>query len=254
MERSDGGAGEGGVGDSDLGSILAVFAHPDDEAYLAGALMAVAADAGRRVVCVTATRGELGFPDDDPRSIDERKAVREAELACCLEVLGVDEHRWLDYPDGGCEALPLGEPVARLRAIIEEVRPDSVLTFAPDGGTFHPDHITVSRWTTLACRAVDGAHRLLYSTNTPEWAERFDAAVPLDEVMMVPDVETPTTPFEDLVLYFNADDGLADRKVRALRCQASQVEPLVEMTGLEVYRDLVREEFFRAPTADDWPG
>jgi LmbE family N-acetylglucosaminyl deacetylase len=242
-----------GVGESDIGSILAVFAHPDDEAYLAGALMAVAADAGRRVVCVTATRGELGFPDDDPRSIDERKAIREAEMACCLAMLGVTDHRWLDYPDGGCKALPLGEPVARLRAIIEEVRPDSVLTFGPDGGTFHDDHITVSRWTTLACRAVDGPHRLLFATNTPEWAERFDDVVPLDEIMMVPDVGAPTTPFEDLALYFNSDDDLADRKVRALRCQASQVEPLVEIAGVDVYRELVREEFFRAPTAADWP-
>jgi LmbE family N-acetylglucosaminyl deacetylase len=250
--RTSGGASRG-VGQSDIGSILAVFAHPDDEAYLAGALMAVAADAGRRVVCVTATRGELGFPDDDPRSIDERKAIREAELAACLEVLGVEEHRWLDYPDGGCAVLPLGEPVARLRAVVEEVRPDSVLTFGPDGGTFHDDHITVSRWTTLACREVDGPHQLLFATNTPDWAEQFNALVPLEEIMMIPGVEPPTTPFEDLALYFNADDELADRKVRALRAQASQVEPLVELAGVEGYRELVREEFFRAPTPGDWP-
>jgi len=56
--------------DGDLGTVLGVFAHPDDEAYLAGGLMATAVDAGRRVVCITATRGELGFPDDDPRSIE----------------------------------------------------------------------------------------------------------------------------------------------------------------------------------------
>lgn len=239
--------------DGDLGSILAVFAHPDDEAYLAGALMAVAADAGHRVVCVTATKGELGFPDDDPRSIDERKAIREAELAACLDVLGVEDHRWLDYPDGACLPVPLAEPVGKLRAIVEELRPDSVLTFGPDGGTYHDDHITVSRWTTLACRAVDGPQRLLFSTNTPEWTEQFNALVPIDEIMMVPDVEPPTTPFEDLALYFNANDELADRKVRALRAQASQVEPIVALAGVEGYRELVREEFFRAPTADDWP-
>ena len=87
--------------DGDVGTLLAVFAHPDDEAYLVGGLMAIAADAGRRVVCVTATRGERGFPDDDPRSLDERIAVREAEMAACLDVLGVLEHHWLDLPDGG---------------------------------------------------------------------------------------------------------------------------------------------------------
>jgi LmbE family N-acetylglucosaminyl deacetylase len=242
-----------GAGESDIGSILAVFAHPDDEAYLAGALMAVAADAGRQVVCVTATRGELGFPDDDPRSIDERKVLREEELAACLEVLGVEDHRWLDYPDGGCLAVPLAEPVARITAIVEEVRPDSVLTFGPDGGTYHDDHISVSRWTTVACRAADGVHRLLFATYTPEWVERFTAHVPPEEIMMLPGVDMATTPFEQLALYFNADDQLADRKVRALRAQASQIEPLVEMAGVDRYRELVREEFFRAPTLADWP-
>jgi GlcNAc-PI de-N-acetylase len=58
----------GGVVDSRsgvaaLGTILGVWAHPDDEAYLSGGLMAMARDLGSRVVCVTATRGELGTTD-----------------------------------------------------------------------------------------------------------------------------------------------------------------------------------------------
>jgi LmbE family N-acetylglucosaminyl deacetylase len=239
---------------TDLGSILAVFAHPDDEAYIAGALMAIAADAGRRVVCVTATRGELGFPDDDPRPIEERKAIREAELEACLEVLGVGEHHWLDYPDSGCATVPVDEPVGRLREVLQEVLPDTVLTFGPDGGTYHDDHVAVSRWTTLACRSVDRDHRLLYAANTPEWAAMFNAALDLDDVMMVEGVEPPTTPMDQLSLSYNAHDELADRKVRALRCQASQVEPLVAQAGAEAFRELVREESFRDPTPDDWVG
>jgi len=238
---------------TDLGSILAVFAHPDDEAYIAGALMAVAADAGRRVVCVTATRGELGFPDDDPRSIEERKAIRQAEMEACLAVLGVEEHHWLGYPDSGCAAIPDEEPVARLRSLVEELRPDTVLTFGPDGATYHDDHISVGRWTTFACRDAGADPRLLYATNTPEWMARFHAALDLDGVMMVLDVAPPTTPFEELSLYYNPDDELAERKFRALRCQASQIEPLVARAGVEVFRDLVREEFFRDPAPADWP-
>lgn len=86
----------------ELGSILGVWAHPDDEAYLSAGLMAHAVDAGRRVVCVTATRGEAGFPTEDTRSVDQRKTVREAELVACLTVLGVTEHRYLGFADGGC--------------------------------------------------------------------------------------------------------------------------------------------------------
>ncbi len=243
----------GNADPGDLGSILAVFAHPDDEAYVAGALMAVASDAARRVVCVTATRGELGFPDDDPRSLAERKALREAELEACLGVLGVGEHVWLDYPDSGCAAVPVDEPAARLRSIVDEVQPDTVLTFGPDGTTFHEDHIAVGCWTTLACRAASWTPRLLYTTNTPEWAQRFADAVAMDDVMMVDDVPTPTTPAHELAVYFVADDELAARKARALRCQASQVEPLVEQAGVDAFVDLLREECFRLPTGDDWP-
>lgn len=214
--------------------------------------MAVAVDAGRRVVCVTATRGELGFPDDDPRSIDERKAIREAEMDASLDVLGVHEHLWLDYPDGGCAAVPVEEPVARLRALVDEMQPDTVLTFGPDGGTCHPDHIAAGRWTTLACRAASANPLLLYATNTPEWVERFEAVVARDDVMME-DVPYPTTPVEELALLFVADDALTDRKLAALRSQASQVEPLVQQAGVDVYREVLREESYRAPTPDDWP-
>jgi LmbE family N-acetylglucosaminyl deacetylase len=239
--------------DGDLGTILAVFAHPDDEAYLAGALMAVATDAGRRVVCVTATRGELGFPDDDPRSIEERAAVRTAEMAACLAELGVTEHRWLDHPDGGCSSVDDDGPVGVLAAIIDDVRPDVVLTFGPDGQTFHDDHITISRWTTLAHRAADHASRLLYATATPEWNALAGEHVDLDMVMMVPGVEPPTTPADELAVWFVADGELLDRKVRALECQASQVAGFVEHVGPDVYRAMARDEFYREPTAHDWP-
>lgn len=238
--------------EGDLGSILAVFAHPDDEAYLAGGLMARATDAGHRVVCVTATRGELGFPDDDPRSHDERMRLREAELRACLDVLGVTEHHWLDHPDGGCEHVEDTSPVSRLAELIEDVRPDTVLTFGPDGQTYHPDHIAVSRWTTRAVRATDADTRLLYAVMTPEWVEEFTAVVPAEAIMMTDD-PIPTVPADQLALWFVCDDHLAARKVRALRCQASQVEPLVALSGVELYTRLNRDETFREPTPDDWP-
>lgn len=235
----------------DLGTMLAIFAHPDDEAYLAGGLMALAADAGRRVVCVTATKGELGFPDDDPRSLDERAALREAELRACLDVLGVTEHHWLGHPDGGCAGVDESRPVARLCELLEEVRPDTVLTFGPDGQTYHPDHMAVSRWATLAVRAAGGDARLLYAAMTAEWVGELSAVVPVEHIMMTDD-PPPTVPTDELALWFLCDDELAARKVRALRCQASQVEGLVAMSGLEVYTRLNRDETFRAARADDW--
>ena len=238
--------------DADLGTILCVWAHPDDESYLCAGLMAAAVDAGRRVVCVTATRGEAGFPDDDPRSIDERTALRTAELDACLEVLGVTEHHWLDYPDGRCAEVPDAEGAARIATIVRDVRPDTVLTFDVDGGTGHDDHMAVSRWTTLAVRRAAPRTALWYATQTPEWNDRFLADVPIDQVMMKPDFPLPATPVDELVLWYRLDDEEVRRKVKALRCQPSQTDFLLGELGHEVYTELTRDEFFRAATDDDW--
>jgi LmbE family N-acetylglucosaminyl deacetylase len=239
---------DGPARDGDLGSILAVFAHPDDEAYLAGALMAKAVDEGRRVVCVTATRGELGFPDDDPRSEAERAAVRTAEMEACLAVLGVTDHHWFDLPDGGSHDVPDEVPVGRITELIEEVRPDTTLTFGPDGQTFHVDHMAISRWTTMAVAAASHPTRLLYAAMTPGWVQAFAGeVVPLDQVMMEPGRQPVTTPEEDLAVAFVAEGALLDRKVRALRSQTSQIEPLVAQVGIEAFTRVVADETYRAP-------
>jgi LmbE family N-acetylglucosaminyl deacetylase len=239
--------------DPDLGTILGIWGHPDDEAYLSAGLMAEAVDAGRRVVCVTATRGEGGFADDDGRSVEERKAVRTAELEACLAALGVTEHRWLEYPDGGCGEVDDAEASARIAALIDEIRPDTILTFAPDGQTGHVDHMAVSRWTTRAFRDRRPPNtRLLYATVTPEWNAHFLATVPLEQVMMVDDLQPEATPVEDLAVWYVAEGEMLTRKLTALRSQASQIEPLIAQTGEQVFAELTRDEFFREPRADDW--
>ena len=148
-----------------LGTILGIWAHPDDEAYLSGGLMALARANGQRVVCVTATRGELGTADPVAWPPDRLAAERTRELAECLAILGVREHHWLAYRDGGCAD---GRPVDRRRRLAEliaRIRPDTVLTFGPDGLTGHPDHQAVSAWTgaAFAEAAAPGA-RLLHAT------------------------------------------------------------------------------------------
>ena len=129
---------------TDLGTVLMVWAHPDDETYLVGGLSAALTDAGQRVVCVTATRGEAGGTAAD------LARIRTTELEAALDVLGVEEHHWLDYADGGCASVDDDEAAARIRAVVDEVRPDTVVTFGPDGFTGHPDHRAVSRWVDLA--------------------------------------------------------------------------------------------------------
>lgn len=236
----------------DLGTILGVWAHPDDEAYLSSGLMALGVDAGRRVVCVTATAGENGFPDDDPRGEEDRAAVRRAEMAACLGVLGVTEHHWLDYPDGGCADVPDGEGTDRIGALIEQVRPDTVLTFGPDGATGHPDHIAVCRWSTRAVRACGaGAPRLLYATHTPEWIADMFSAIDVDAVMMIPGMRPEEVPRDELEVFLEVRGPLLDRKVAALLAQESQLGPLVAAWGIEALRRNASEEAFRTPRETD---
>ena len=83
-----------------LGTVLGVWAHPDDEAYLSAGVMAQARASGQRVVVATATYGELGAADGTPPA--RLAAIRRHELAASLAVVGVTEHRWLGYADGGC--------------------------------------------------------------------------------------------------------------------------------------------------------
>jgi LmbE family N-acetylglucosaminyl deacetylase len=154
----------------ELGTVLSIWAHTDDEAHLCGGIMAMAAAAGSRVVCVTATRGELGVTDPMRWPPKQLPAIREAEMAACLEILGIKEHRWLGYPDGGCAEADLNAAAGRLAELIREIAPATILTFPADGQTGHPDHIAVHRWTVEAVHRT-GIGTLHVVANTQDWLD-----------------------------------------------------------------------------------
>ncbi|HEY2167622.1 MAG TPA: PIG-L family deacetylase [Jatrophihabitantaceae bacterium] len=226
----------------DLGTILSVWAHPDDETYGCGAIMADATKRGQRVVCVTATRGERGSTDEArwPNGPDLAR-VRTAELTESLAVLGVHEHHWLDYADGGCAEVPRAEGVARVREILDAVQPDSVLCFGPDGGTWHPDHIATSGWATAAA-AGTGA-RVLHSMHTAQWGQFMTAQFDPSAVMM--SERAPVfAPREAFALLYEAEGELLDLKYRAMLRQESQVGPMLARLGEQNYRFMLAEEGF----------
>ena len=228
-----------------LGTVLGVWAHPDDEVYLSGGLMAAAVDADARVVCVTATRGERGTPDPGAWPPARLAPLRDAEQAASLAVLGVTDRRHLGYPDGGCAAVPTDDAVGRLAALVAEIRPDTVLTFGPDGTTGHADHRTVSAWATAAVSRSDPgrAPRLLYAARTAAWCDRF---AQLNRAIGAFPPGLPASFSADQVAFeVVLPDDLLDRKVAALMAQASQVAPLVEALGEDAFRTWVGTECFR---------
>jgi LmbE family N-acetylglucosaminyl deacetylase len=228
---------------AELGTVLGIWAHPDDEAYLSGGLMAMARDNGQRVVCVTATRGELGTTDPVAWPPRRLAAERTRELARCLEVLGVTEHHWLGYRDGTCDTVPPSDAVAPLCALIEQVAPDTVLTFGPDGFTGHPDHQMVSTWVSAAVdRAAPAGVRLLHAAFPERRVARWSA---LDESLGVYSPGYPVVVAdEDLAVHLTLPPETLARKVGALRAQETQTAGLIAAMGLDVYTAWVREEAF----------
>ena len=228
-----------------LGTIVGIWAHPDDDIFLAAGLMAAAVAAGNRVVDVTATRGEGGSMDEERWPSATMGEVRTGELLRSLEILGVSEHRFLDGPvDVDMDAHLDEAGAAQVRAIVEEVQPDTILTFGPDGMTGHQGHKDVSRWATEAFEAAGKpGSRLYYATQSPEFVAdvvpglvRFDIFRP---------GTPPVTAHEDMAIDFSCDDELLDRKVESLTAHESQIEGLLEVFGREGLRRFIRDECYR---------
>src|SRR5688500_4682419 len=132
---------------ADLGTILGIWAHPDDDIYLSAGLMGAAVEAGQRVVDVTATRGEGGSMDEERWPPESMGDVRTNELLRSLDVLGVTEHHFLEGPvdvDMETGLDPAG--AEQVRTLMKEIDPDTILTFGPEGMTGHVAHQDVSRW------------------------------------------------------------------------------------------------------------
>jgi LmbE family N-acetylglucosaminyl deacetylase len=228
-----------------LGDVLSVWAHPDDETYLASGLMAQAVREGGRVVCVTATRGEGGSLDEQRWPSATLGAVRERELMTSLNRLGVTEHEFLDLPDVDMATpLPDTHGPERLRQLLADLQPDTVLTFGPEGMTGHEAHKSVSRWTTDAFRrcAKPGA-RLGHAAYSSEWASRF---VPR---MRELGIFLPGTPVvrerSELGLVFDLPEDILDLKMAALQDHASQVEGLFAVFGHDELRAGMAQESYR---------
>jgi LmbE family N-acetylglucosaminyl deacetylase len=231
-----------------LGTVLGVWAHPDDEAYLSAGLMAMARAAGSSVVCVTATAGDHGTDDPGRFPPDVLAPIRRAELAAALRSLDVREHRVLGLTDGTLAELDPEPQVTRLRRLIAWFQPDTIVTFGPDGMTGHPDHRTVSAWTTAAWRAASCAGRLLYATTTDAFADEF---AHLHDRLPVFGPGLPLrTPADELAVAVHVAGPHLDAKERALHSHASQVDVLLDAFGREEYRRWWRTETFIAAPMD----
>jgi LmbE family N-acetylglucosaminyl deacetylase len=226
-----------------MATLVCFHAHPDDEAIATGGLMAKAAEAGHRVVLVSATRGELGEPQPgvlaDGEPLWER---RMAELDEAARILGADPPRWLGYEDSGMEGeatndnprsfgrADLDEAAGRLAAILDEVGAD-VLTIYDDHGVYgHPDHVRVHEVGIAAARAAGVGAVYEATMNRDRVAAMFDRlaadAAADGTTVEDPDVDLGSfgTPADGIAYRVDVGDVIA-RKRAAMAAHRSQIGP-----------------------------
>jgi LmbE family N-acetylglucosaminyl deacetylase len=132
-------------------TLMAVLAHPDDEAFGLGGTLSRYAAEGCDVYLVTATRGEAGeIADPTLATKANLPQVREQELRCACQVYGIHPPFFLDYVDGQLPIVHQGQAVGKIVRLIRQLRPHVLLTFGPDGIYGHYDHIAAYRWSTIA--------------------------------------------------------------------------------------------------------
>jgi LmbE family N-acetylglucosaminyl deacetylase len=223
-----------------MATLVCFHAHPDDEAIGTGGIMALAAEAGHRVVLVIATRGERGEIVPGVLEDGEQLALRRsAEVYAAAEVLGIDRISFLGYVDSGMMGdatndepwtfwqADVESAARRLAALLEEEGADALTVYDDNGLYGHPDHIQVHR---VGMRAAElaGVTRVLEGTinrtaaNKMMAAQREMAETELPEGVELPDVID--IGLEEHLLTHTADvSSVAARKREALRHHRSQV-------------------------------
>jgi LmbE family N-acetylglucosaminyl deacetylase len=236
-------------------SLMAIFAHPDDESLACGGLLALCASLGMDLSLVCATRGEGGSVGARAISPDELADQRVAELGHAADELGVSKVIVLDFEDGMLPWVDGDDLRDAVTGLLVDRAPDVVVTFDEDGLYWHPDHLAVHQATTEAVAALEGTAPALYYASLPPGqmralvevaATRLGPGANLDLLgVSDPDAFGTMAPPPTIILDVTA---VAGRKLAALRCHASQTRggPFTAIRQDEAARYLGVEHLRRA--------
>lgn len=253
-------------------TLMAVHAHPDDEATGTGGVLARYAAEGIRTVLVTCTDGRCGDgpggvkpgePGHDPEAV---AAMRRQELEASCEVLKVSHLELLEYADSGMMGwpsndapgsfwrTPVEEGAARLAELIRHYRPDVVVTYDENGFYGHPDHIQANRITMAALELTDLTPKVYWTTAPRSAMQRFGEVMrefggdweepdPAEAAEM-PDMSEIGLPDEEITTWVDTT-AFGGRKFDALAAHASQGENIFFLKmGKERFGELMGVETF----------
>jgi len=183
--------------------LVAVCAHPDDESFGLGAVLAAFAAAGTEIALLCFTRGEASTLGMEAKDL---AAVRSRELALATAVFGVRDVTLLDYPDGGLADIPLEALAAQVAQVTAGA--DALLVFDEGGITGHADHM---RATAAACAVAERTGLPVYA-----WAIPSDVATRLNEEFGAAFVGRDASTL-DICLHVDRES-----QMRAIACHRSQ--------------------------------
>jgi LmbE family N-acetylglucosaminyl deacetylase len=233
-------------------TLLAVFAHPDDEGVV-GALLARYAREGVRVHLAIATDGRYGVRDFAGIPAGDALAKARAEEArCAAQKLGAQPPALLGFPDGiaRTEGSPadamanLARLVVEVRKLFTTLRPDAVVTWGPDGMSGHPDH-----------RLVSAVVTQVFQEDGPGWPRNlYYPGFPRERAATAPAVPgwppLPLTAERYLTVRVPYEERDAQRARESFACHRSQFTPQ-EQEGVGV---LVRHFQAGAVALRPWQG
>jgi LmbE family N-acetylglucosaminyl deacetylase len=219
-------------------TMVAIYAHPDDEAFGTGGTLAKYSHEGVDVHLITATLGEAGqIANPELEFAQPISVVREQELRCACQHFGIKELHLLGYVDGQTTVAPQREAVFKIVKLLRQIKPQVVITFGPDGVYGHYDHLAVHRWAAAAVKLaaenecwedagpVHQVSKFYYRALPQQQVDQMINTMGRDYVPM-DGVPFPFVgyPMEQITTVIDVSQH-AMAKLRGIRCHASQLAP-----------------------------
>lgn len=250
-------------------TMMAVHAHPDDEASSTGGVLALYSAQGIRTVVVTCTNGEFGDaqggvkPGEDGHDTETVARLRLAELQKACAILGVTDLELLGYHDSGmvewdykdrpdafCN-VPQDVVAGRISGLIEKYQPQVLITYDDQGAYQHPDHVHASRCAQAAFASTGIPAKLYLSAfRGSRWRKIWDALRELGEdvpdfTSAPPEVMERARVSEERITTTMDIRPVLERKRDALQAHGSQIqESWFSKLPPEVADDVFGEEYF----------
>ena len=235
-------------------TLVAIFAHPDDEAFGTGGTLTKYAHEGVDVHLIMATCGEAGQVSNPAvAATTPMSLLREQELRLACKQYGLKQLHLLGYMDGQTTVVPPAEPVFKIVALLRTLRPQVVISFGPDGIYGHFDHLAVHRWASAAVELAEDPEVWPEAGLAHQISKFYHRAIPQTQVDDMENVsgraavDMGGVPFPfvgypmDCITTVLDVSAYAQHKLNGIRCHASQLNPDIP---------LMQEDF--APLDNDW--